>query len=73
MKQAGESGVLAFIRNLHARAGEERFTIKQFNDFITKLIPGDEGSHRVKDQIIGLLNDPQDGIKAVTKEGKGGK
>jgi hypothetical protein len=74
----GEQDVCAFIRDLHARAGEERFNIPEIRGYLTgclmlQSIGGEYTTRTERNQslreAISDINDPQDGIKAVTERG----
>jgi hypothetical protein len=64
--QIDPEDVIAFIRSLHRRAGEERYSVERIAHWIfmsQNIFILDEEPECC---LIESLNDPQDGIKAVT-------
>jgi hypothetical protein len=66
-----DQGAIAFIRDLHGRAGEERYTTWQIIMYLeSKIIKSFDGSWNPRNEYlreaINHIHNPQDGIKAVT-------
>jgi hypothetical protein len=71
--------VISFIRSLAQRAGEERYTVEQIRHlekwmkgFLRITIPSVQNPSQVNIALVDAIkhiNDPQDGIKAITKKG----
>jgi len=49
--------VKGFIRDLHARAGEERYSTEEISEYLKTSCQG---------WLVEIINDPQYGIRAVT-------
>jgi hypothetical protein len=60
-----EQDIIAFIRSLAQRAGEERYTTGEIAFYFGTIHVDEASSYN---DLITLLNDPQDGIKAVTQK-----
>jgi hypothetical protein len=58
----------AFIRDLYRRVGEERYSVEEVDNFIKLNLVSHEGwFNDLINKLRLKLNDPQDGIKAVTE------
>lgn len=62
-----EQDIIAFIRSLAQRAGEERYTTGEIAFYFGTIHVDEASSYN---DLITLLNDTQDGIKAVTGRNK---